>query len=278
MARLSQTQRSEAIGMLRAGSTQIAVAQHFNCSRITIRKLTQRYQTTGMVNDRPRSGRPKVLTPRQERYIRITHLRDRFKAAAKTARETIGTHGRSVHHKTISRQLKACGIRARRPYVGTILTRIHRRNRLRWCLRHARWTRRQWGSVLFTDESKFNVSHADGRKRVWRRRGVRFAPCCIREVNRWVGGSVHIWGGITAFNKTDLVVLAGNINAQQYQNQVLAPVAVPFMRRHLRHGQLQQDNARPHTARINVQYLQQHNITVMDWPANSPVLNPIENI
>ena len=50
MARLSQTQRSEAIGMLRAGSTQIAVAQHFKCSRITIRKLTQRYQTTGMVN------------------------------------------------------------------------------------------------------------------------------------------------------------------------------------------------------------------------------------
>lgn len=278
MGRLTENQRCEAVGMLRAGSSQLAVARHFNCTRVTVRKLVQRYNATGTVEDRPRSGRPHVLTARQDVHIRTTHLRDRFKAVSKTARETIGTHGRRVDPRTVSSRLKACGITARRPYTGTILTRRHRQNRLLWCQRHVRWTRRQWATVLFTDESKFNVSHADGRKRVWRRRGERFAPCCIREVDRWGGGNVHIWGGITAFNKTDIVVLAGNINALQYQNQVLAPVVVAFMRRHLPRGIMQQDNARPHTARLNMQYFQQQNINVMDWPANSPDLNPIENI
>ena len=127
---------------------------------------------------------------------------------------------------------------------------------------------------MFTDESKFNVSGADGRQRIWRRVGERYAPCCITEVDRWGGGSVHVWGGITEFNKTDLVILRGSINAQAYVNQVAGPVIVPFMRRHLRRGMLQQDNARPHTARVTMNYFQAQNVNVMNWPANSPDLNP----
>ena len=40
---------------------------------------------------------------------------------------------------------------------------------------------------------------------------------------------------------------------------------------------LQDDNARPHRARVATQFLQQNNITRMEWPACSPDLSPIEN-
>ena len=41
---------------------------------------------------------------------------------------------------------------------------------------------------------------------------------------------------------------------------------------------LQQDNARPHVARVTTQYLRQTNVNVMnDWPALSADLNPIEH-
>jgi transposase len=40
----------------------------------------------------------------------------------------------------------------------------------------------------------------------------------------------------------------------------------------------QQDNARPHTARITQAFLQQQNIDVLPWPSKSPDLNPIEHI
>lgn len=185
---------------------------------------------------------------------------------------------RFVHPVTIRRALASHGLKNRRPYKGLMLTQRRRGGRLNWARLHLRWTRRQWGSVLFSDESKFNVSFADGRMRVWRSRGTRFDDRCVTEYDRWGGGSVHVWGGITAFEKTDLVVLIGNVTAQTYINDVLRPVVVPFMGRHLRRGLFQQDNARAHTARATMQFLNQNGINVLDWPSFSPDLSPIEHL
>ena len=36
---------------------------------------------------------------------------------------------------------------------------------LQWAQEHRGWTLNQWGTVLFTDESRFTVDHNDGRVR-----------------------------------------------------------------------------------------------------------------
>ena len=40
----------------------------------------------------------------------------------------------------------------------------------------------------------------------------------------------------------------------------------------------QQDLAPAHTAKSTKTWFSDHGITVLDWPANSPDLNPIENV
>ena len=37
-------------------------------------------------------------------------------------------------------------------------------------------------------------------------------------------------------------------------------------------------NARPHKAKVTQQWLEDNNIQCFEWPANSPNLNPIENL
>ena len=76
--------------------------------------------------------------------------------------------------------------------------------------------------------------------------------------------------------KTRLTVINGNINAQTYVNDVLAVEALPFIQFHGPNVTFMDDNARPHSAAITRQFLATNNVNVLDWPANSHDLNPIE--
>lgn len=272
MPRLRENERVQALVLLTSGRSVTDVARQFNCHRNTIINLRERFQQSGSVRDGIRSGRPKVTSARQDRYITLTHLRNRFKTATSTARQF------GISRQTVLNRLRknANPIRARRPYVGHIINHRNRNLRRLWAQRHLRWTRAQWARVLFSDESRFNLSFADGRVRVFRRRGERFADNCLLERDRFGGGSVMVWGGIMGDRKTNLVVIPGNLNAQRYIDTVLRPVVVPFLRQH--HGLLMHDNARPHTARLTQNYLATHNVNVLPWPACSPDMNPIEHI
>ena len=67
------------------------------------------------------------------------------------------------------------------------------------------------------------------------------------------GGSVLVWGGIMGGNKTRLIFINGNINAQTYINDVLGLEALPFIQFHGPNGTFTHDNARPHSAAITTQ-------------------------
>ena len=70
-------------------------------------------------------------------------------------------------------------------------------NRLNWARVHTRWIRRRWNTVLFSDESRLSLQRGDGRVRVYRRRNVRYADCCVLERDRFGGGgSVMVWAAI----------------------------------------------------------------------------------
>ena len=105
----------------------------------------------------------------------------------------------------------------------------------------------------------------------------------FQKRNRDGGGSVHVWAGITQFNKTDLVILNGNVNARRYIDNVLRPVAFPFLRQNYRRGNFiymyQHDKAPAHSARLTVNFLATNRIPVLhvDWPSLSPDMSLIEH-
>ena len=254
MPRLTKTERERAVGMLESRVAVSVVARRFNCSLQTIYNLQERVQRTGSTSDRPRSGQPRVTTHRQDAYIRQMHLRNRFQTTTSTARQVAGRRGQ-VSASTVRRRLRAAGLHARRPYVGPVLTRVHRQRRLQWATLHQRWARRQWATVVFSDESRFTLSRADGRSRVWRRAGERYADACVLEADHFGGGSVMVWGAFTCNLRTPLHFFNGPVNAASYQ-QVLQAHVVPMFQQHPHLQVFQQDNARPHTARATTAFLQ----------------------
>ena len=134
------------------------------------------------MSDRPRPGQPRVTTNQQDRHIRLQHLRNRFKTVASTARETPGRHNPRISSATVLRRLLENGLRARRPFREPLLTPRHHQQRLAWAKPICNGQSKD-GRKLFSDESRFCISNADGRIRVWRRQNERLAACCINEVD-----------------------------------------------------------------------------------------------
>ena len=110
------------MGMLIAGASKREFARRFRCTRAVIYRLEMRDRQTGTTLDRPRSGRSRVTTPRQDRRIRVQHLRERFRVATLTAIETPGIDSPRISSQTVINRLREHGIRSRRPVVGLLYT------------------------------------------------------------------------------------------------------------------------------------------------------------
>ena len=83
-----------------------------------------------------------------------------------------------------------------------------------------------------------------------------------------------VWGYFHKNSVGPLVVVEGNINGAKYK-ELLEEYLVPFYDENYL---FQDDNAPCHTARIVKEQKEENSIDILPWPAQSPDLNPIENL
>ena len=145
---------------------------------------------------------------------------------------------------------------ARRPALGPILTSDQRMCRPEYAQEHRDWRMREWKFLLFTDESRFHLSTCDGRVRVWRRWGKRYAECTFVETDRFGGGSFMVWGGVGLRGRMELhVMTAGTLTAVCYRDEILDPNLRSFAGAIGNNFISMQDNACLHMARLVMDYL-----------------------
>ena len=132
------------------------------------------------------------------------------------------------------------------------------------------WTAAEWSKVMFSDESKFCMSFGNQGPRVWRKRGEAQNPRCLRSSVKFPQ-SVMVWGAMSSAGVGPLCFLRSNVNTAVYQevlDQLYGDADFIF----------QQDLAPAHSAKATSTWLKDHGIPVLNWPANSPDCNPIENL
>jgi hypothetical protein len=85
----------------------------------------------------------------------------------------------------------------------------------------------QFYSLMSPDFTLF--SNNDRRVLVLRRPGERYAQCNIRGVDKFGGGSLMVWGGISFNGRTQLVIVRnGSMTAARYRDDIIVPHVLPY--------------------------------------------------
>ncbi|GFT94393.1 transposable element Tcb1 transposase [Trichonephila clavipes] len=230
----------------------------------SVRNCWEQWTQEGTHARKTGSGATRNNTRREDRRIMRQAPVDRT-VTRSTIRADVGV---AIVLQTISRHLAESNLKSKCPFRALPLTPEHRQLCLQWLKARLMWNVTDWQKAVFSDESRFVLGIDDNRVRVWRRPGERYnlPQTVLRHTARTAG--VMVWGAIAYDSRSTLIVMCGTLTGQRYVDDILRPHVGPFLNG-LPVAILNQDNARPHTARVVQDYLR--HFQTLPWPAHYPI-------
>ncbi|KAL0192155.1 hypothetical protein M9458_010451, partial [Cirrhinus mrigala] len=126
---------------------------------------------------------------------------------------------------------------------------------------------------------KFCISFGNQGSRVWRKGGEAHSSSCLKSSVKFPQ-SVMIWGAMSSAGVGPLCFfLKTKVTAPIYQD-ILVHFMLPSDDQLFKDADFifQQDLAPAHIAKSTKSWLNDHGVSVLDWSANLPDLNPVENL
>uniref|UniRef100_A0A9J7YZN5 Tc1-like transposase DDE domain-containing protein n=1 Tax=Cyprinus carpio carpio TaxID=630221 RepID=A0A9J7YZN5_CYPCA len=263
--------RRKIVAQYQKGVSQRKIAKSLKLSSSTVHNIIQRFRESGTISVRKGQGRKTILDARDLQALRqhcITYRNATVMEITTWAQEYFQ---KTLSVNTIHRAIHRCRLKLYRSKKKPYLNMIQKHRCFLWAKVHLKWTVAKWKTVLWSDESKFEVLFGKlGRHVILTKEDKDNPSCYQRSVQK--PASLMVWGCMTACGMGSLHIWKGTINAERYI-QVLEQHMLPSRRRLLKGRPciFQHDIARPHTASTTTSWL-------LKWPACSPDLSPIENI
>lgn len=213
-----------------------------------------------------KAGRKPKLSKRDERII----LKD-IGLKEMSLREAANNFTGDVSASTICRLMKKSNYKFMKMNICPQLNKVQKERRIEFSKNMLLRGENYYKNIVFSDEKKFTIYGPDGYRGYWR--DLRKQPEYFCKQKYALG--IMVWGAISINGTVSLSFVEGSINSEKYQN-ILSKELLPI----ISDGNyvFQQDNASCHTSKSTKKWLSDNQICTMDWPANSPDLNLIENI
>ncbi|KAK3557302.1 hypothetical protein QTP70_026615 [Hemibagrus guttatus] len=239
--------KKKVIEIYQSGKGYKAISKALGLPRTTVRAIIYKWRKHGTVENLPRSGRPTKITPRVQRQL-IQEKETGQKWFAWLSSKT-KTAAEQKEHKGSSQFFR----------------------------KHLDDPQDFWENTLWTDETKIELFGRSVSHYVWRKSNTVFQKKNIIPTVKYGGGSVMVWGCFAASGPGRLAVINGTKNSAVYQKILKENVRPSVCDLKLkRTWVLQQDNDPKHTNKSTSEWLKKNKMKTLEWPSQSPDLNPIE--
>ncbi|KAK3507438.1 hypothetical protein QTP70_020628 [Hemibagrus guttatus] len=275
---LSKDTRNKIVDLHQAGKTESAIGKQLGVKKSTVGAIIRKWKTYKTTDNLPRSGAPRKISPRGVKMITRT--------VSKNPRTTRGDlvndlqrAGTKVTKATISNTLRRQGLKSCSARRVPLLKPVHVRARLKFAREHLDDPEEDWENVIWSDETKIELFGKNSTCRVWRRKNAELHPKNTIPTVKHGGGNIMLWGCFSAKGPGRLIRVKERMNGAMYR-EILSKNLLPSARalKMKRGWVFQHDNDPKHTARATKEWLRKKHFKVLEWPSQSPDLNPIENL
>lgn len=140
------------------GESVTSIAKKFGINHSVISRIISRFRASGTLKPIHKGGRPRKTSKRDDQAILRLIKKDPFISARSIANQLqVNISIRSIQRRAVEGGLKAYRS-AKKPFISH----KNRLARIEFAKEHVNWSTTQWKTVLFSDESKFNMKSSDG--------------------------------------------------------------------------------------------------------------------
>jgi hypothetical protein len=182
--RIWEAERWQILGMHTTGMFFKAIRRQMDYHYTIVSRLVRKHTQTNNVKDLPKSGRPRVISDRDDRALQRLVRRMPFVTSPVLKQHWLPN--RRLSTRTVRNRLKSAGLKSRRVIKRPLLADRYRRSHLAWCLGPRGWNLRTWRKIHWSDESWLLLHVTDGRMRVWRHKNTAYTSRNIQPAVHYV--------------------------------------------------------------------------------------------